>query len=95
MGFRPILSSNSYSQNIGQINDTSRQFQKEQQVKVFRGPNATNAVIIGKAVSDKYGILLEDTSGVRRAYFGQHPTTGEPILAITKVGIDVIDELST
>jgi len=93
MGFRPILSSNSYGQNIGQINDISRQFQNEQQVKVFRGPNSTNAVIVGRAVDDKYGFLLSDTLGVRRAYFGQHPTTGEPILAISKTGLDVIDEL--
>ena len=94
MTFRPVIPSNSYSQNMGQINDVTRRLNKEQQVKVFKGTNNTNAVTVGKSADDKYGVLLEDTSGVRRAYFGQNPADGEPVLAITISGNDVIDELS-
>jgi len=90
MGFRPILSSNSYGQNIGQINDISRQFQNEQQVKVFRGPNSTNAVVIGKYSDSRYGLVISDDTGVPRVLIGQAPNDGRPGSWVSKDGQNVI-----
>lgn len=94
MSFRAFSSSNSYSRNIGQMTDVSRQLALEQQVKTFNGSNGQPAVTIGKYADGKYGYMATDTSGVRRILLGQHPTTGDPGLWISKDGVDVIDELS-
>lgn len=94
MTFRPLTSQNSTKQNYGQVNDMVRNLNKEQQVKVFKGPNNTNALIIGR-YSEKYGLLISDSLGFRRILVGQHPVTGAPGIWVTKDGIDVITELST
>lgn len=93
MAFRPLNSTNDYTQNIGQVNDMVRSINKEQQVKVFNGPSNTTAVQIGKYADSKYGLVVGDTSGFRRILLGQHPVTGEPGLYISISGIDVITEL--
>lgn len=95
MAFRPLSSGNSYGQNIGQTNDMIRSLNKEQQVKSFKGPNNTNAVIIGKYNDERYGLLISDSTGTRRVLIGQHPVDGRPGNWVSKDGVDVITELET
>jgi len=92
--FRPLNSSNSYGQNLGEINNVTRQLNKEQQVKVFKGPSSTNAVIIGKYSDSKYGLVIADDTGTRRVLVGQAPDDGRPGVWVSIDGVDVIDELS-
>lgn len=93
MTFKPLNTTNSYGSNLGQINDMTRQLNKEQQVKVFKGPNNTNALINGRYSDTKYGTLISDSTGIRRILLGQHPVDGRPGLWISSDGVDVIDEL--
>lgn len=60
MSLRPLVSKNSHTQNLGQINDMMRQINKEQVVKTFKGSNGDPAVIIGRIDDDTYGIRLTD-----------------------------------
>lgn len=94
MAFRPVSTSNSMGQNLGEINNITRQLNKEQQVKVFNGPNNTQAVTIGKYSATKYGIVIADETGTRRVLVGQAPDDGRPGVWVTIDGVDVIDELS-
>jgi len=94
MSLRPLNTSNSTNQNYGQVNDMIRTLNKEQQVKVFKSANNVNAVITGKYMEGRYGLLISDDTGLRRALFGQHPVDGRPGSWISIDGVDVIDELS-
>jgi hypothetical protein len=93
MTFRPVVSSNSYKQNLGQMNDMVRSLNKEQQVKAFNGANGDTALQIGKYDTGKYGLVGYDTSGYRRILIGQAPDDGRPGIWVSKSGIDVITEL--
>lgn len=93
MTFRPLGASNSYSQNLGQINDMTRSLNKEQQVKTFNGSNGESAVLIGKYSTSKYGMVCSDTLGFRRILIGQAPNDGRPGIWVSKSGIDVITAL--
>lgn len=93
MTFRPVVSSNSNKQNLGQINDMVRNLNKEQQVKTFNGTNGEPAVTIGKYETGKYGLVGSDTSGYRRILIGQAPDDGRPGIWVSRAGIDVITEL--
>lgn len=95
MGLRPLTTGNSYGQNIAQTNEMVRALNKEQQVKVFKGPNNVNAVVNGKYSDTRYGILIADDAGYRRILVGQHPIDGRPGIWISKENVDVIDELSS
>lgn len=92
MAFRALSSQNSDRQNWGQVNDMVRQLNNEQQVKAFKGPTGTNAVVIGKMPNGKYGILIYD--GDRAVVLiGESPdnTFG---LWVSKEGEDVLDAFS-
>lgn len=91
---RPLNSSNSYAQNLSEVNNLTRQLNKEQQIKVFKGPSNTNAVIIGKYSSSRYGLVIADDTGTRRVLIGQSPDDGRPGVWVSIDGVDVIDELS-
>jgi hypothetical protein len=91
---RPLNSSNSYAQNLSEVNNLTRQLNKEQQIKVFKGPSNTNAVIIGKYYSPRYGLVIADDTGTRRVLIGQSPDDGRPGVWVSIEGVDVIDELS-
>jgi hypothetical protein len=95
MSFRPLTTSNSMGQNYSQVNDMMRQFNNEQQVKVFKGANNINAVVNGRYADGRYGLLISDDAGFRRILVGQHPIDGRPGNWVSKDGVDVIDELST
>lgn len=60
MGLRPIISTNSYGQNLGQLNDMVRQLNREQVTKTFKGDDGEPAVIIGRLPSGDYGIQFSD-----------------------------------
>ena len=45
--------------------------------------------------SNRYAQVSSDSSDVPRMIFGQSPSNGEPVLAITKSGYNVITELSS
>jgi hypothetical protein len=94
MTFRPVISGNSYNSNLNQVNDMVRSLNKEQQVKVFKGANNVNAVVTGRYIDDRYGLLISDASGLRRVLVGQHPIDARPGSWVSKDGVDVIDELS-
>lgn len=91
--FRPVNSSNSYKQNLNQVNDMTRALNKEQQVKVFNGSNGDPALLIGKYETSKYGLVGWDLSGYRRILIGQAPDDGRPGIWVSKANIDVITEL--
>lgn len=50
-----------------------------------------NGVILTKINKD--GFVYSEEDGTRRILIGRHPKTGNVIEAISKAGIDVIDEL--
>jgi len=50
-----------------------------------------NGVILTKINKD--GFVYSEEDGTRRILIGRHPKTGSVIEAISKAGIDVIDEL--
>lgn len=50
-----------------------------------------NGVILTKINKD--GFVYSEEDGTRRILIGRHPKTGNIIEAISKAGIDVIDEL--
>lgn len=89
----PLNSKNSTPQNYGQVNDMIRQLNKEQITKAFK-QSGGNSVVTGKLPNGKYGSLYYDTDNDARILIGQHPTDGHMIIAMTKTGLDVIDELS-
>lgn len=90
MTLRPLKSSNKYSNNLGEINDMVRQLNREQQVKTFKAANDINAVIIGKYMEGRYGLVISDSSGNRRVLLGQAPDDGRPGHWISDEGQDVI-----
>lgn len=93
MALKPITTSNSNSQNFGQINDMMRQLNNEQVVKVFKQPGG-NAVVQGKLPSGGYGTLYYDSSNVARILIGQAPDDGRIGIWVSKAGVNVIDELN-
>lgn len=94
MTFKPLNTSNKYGQNIGQINDMTRQLNLEQQVKTFNGTDGKPAVTIGRYKQGRYGLVISDDSGFRRVLVGQAPDDSRPGIWISIDGVDVIDELS-
>jgi hypothetical protein len=94
MAFMPINSKNSTPQNYGQLNDIIRNLNKEQVTKTFKQPNG-NSIVNGRLPNGRYGSLYYDSNNDARILIGQHPTDGRMIIAITKSGIDVIDELGS
>lgn len=97
MAFKPLHTTNSTSQNYGQVNDMVRQLNKEQQVKTFKQPGG-NAVIQGKlpvTTTDGraiYGELSYDLNGIPRKFEGSDPD-GNYVFAISKPGENVLDAL--
>lgn len=87
--FLPTSSSNSQSTNWNQVNNMIRELNKEQQTKVFKGPNNINALISGRLPNDLgYGIQFSDSNNIPRiiAYIDSN---NQPIFKISESGIDV------
>lgn len=89
MSFKPLASSNSYSQNLSQITDMMRQLNREQTTKAFKQPGG-NSIIQGKLPYDGgYGSLYYDSDQIPRIIIGIDPD-GEINLVVSKPGEDVI-----
>lgn len=90
MAFRPLHSQNSFTQNLGQMNDMVRQLNKEQTVKTFKQPGG-NAIIQGKLPYEGgYGSLYYDTTNTPRIIIGLAPD-GEIDIAASIAGEDITD----
>lgn len=93
MGFRPISTQNSYTQNWGEVNNMIRQLNKEQTTKVFKQAGG-NAIISGKLPYDGgYGSLYYDSSNIPRIIIGIQPD-GTMGITVSKDGENVIDLFS-
>lgn len=91
MGLRPVTPSNSYGQNLGQINDMVRQLNKEQTTKTFKQAGG-NAIITGKLpYSGGYGSLYYDTDNTPRILIGIAPD-GEIDISASKDGFDITQQ---
>lgn len=90
MSYKPLSSSNSYSQNLGQITDMMRQISREQTTKAFKQPGG-NSIIQGKLPYEGgYGSLYYDSDNVPGIIIGIDPD-GEMNLVVAKPGENVID----
>lgn len=90
MSFKPLSSSNSYKQNLGQVTDMIRQLNREQTTKTFKQPGG-NAVINGKLpYQGGYGSLYYDPNNVPSIVIGTL-SDGTMGLVISKDGESVLD----
>lgn len=58
MSFRPVISSNSYGQNLNEINGIMRTIQNEQRVKIFKDDVGMRRVLLGKGKDGFYGMKV-------------------------------------
>jgi hypothetical protein len=88
---QPVSSSNSQTANNNTINNMVRQINKEQDTKVFRGPNNSIAIINGKLPYEGgYGSLYYDSDGIPSIIIGVLPDGTVGIVA-AKPGQNVLD----
>lgn len=91
MAFRPLISSNSFTQNLGQVNDMVRTLNNEQVTKAFKQAGG-NSVITGKLPYDGgAGILIYDPDNVSRIIVGIAPD-GEIDIAASKAGFNITEQ---
>ena len=91
LNYIPISSKANLQAALKQINDNFRQLAAENQTKTI-AQNGGTALQIGKLKNGTYGILLCDPSNTRRILVGFH-SDGQPIIAVSKGGVDVLDAL--
>lgn len=91
LNYIPISSKAKLSAALKQIDENFRQLAAENQTKTI-SQNGGNALQIGKLKNGTYGILLCDPSNTRRILVGFH-ADGQPIIAVSKGGIDVLEAL--
>lgn len=88
----PISSKATLPTAINTINEIVRSLAAEAQTKTIN-QSGSSAMVNGKLSTGTYGQVIYDTNGIPRIYIGQKPSNGEPIIAITKHGKNVIDAL--
>ena len=91
LNYIPISSSASLQSALKQINDNFRTIAAENQTKTI-SQNGGTALQEGKLKNGTYGILLSDPNNVPRIIVGFH-TNGQPIIAVTKGGINVLEAI--
>ena len=91
LNYIPISSKSNLQAALKQINDNFRAIAAENQTKTI-SQNGGTALQEGKLKNGTYGILLSDPNNVPRILVGFH-TNGQPIIAVTKSGINVIDAI--
>ena len=91
LNYIPISSKAKLSAALKQIDENFRQLAAENQTKTI-SQNGGNALQIGKLKNGTYGILLSDPSNTRRILVGFH-ADGQPVIAVSKGGIDVVEAL--
>lgn len=93
MAYRPISSTNKYSQNWNEVNNMVRQLNKEQITKTYK-QSGGNAILQGKLPYDGgYGSLYYDTAGIPSVVIGILPD-GTVGIVTAKPGENVIDALN-
>jgi hypothetical protein len=78
--------------NYNEVNNALRQIEREQTTKTYKQPGG-NAIVQGRYAEGKYGQVYYDTDNVARILIGQDPTDGHMVIAVSRDGLDVIDEL--
>ena len=91
LNYIPISSKAELPAALKQIDENFRQIAAENQTKAI-AQNGGTALQIGKLKNGTYGILLCDPSNTRRILVG-FKSNGQPIIAVTKGGIDVLEAL--
>ena len=91
INYIPISSDAELKSALKQIDRNFRELAAENQTKTI-AQNGGNALQIGKLKNGTYGILLCDPNNTRRILVGFH-ADGQPVIAVSKGGIDVLDAL--
>ena len=91
LNYLPISSNASLKSALKQINDNFQQLAAENQTKTIT-QNGGTALQMGKLSNGRYGIVLSDTSNVKRIIVG-FKSNGEPVIAISVSGKDVVEAL--
>ena len=91
LNYIPISSAAKLPAALKQINDNFRQIAAENQTKTI-SQNGGTALQEGKLKNGTYGILLSDPNNVPRILVGFH-TNGQPIIAVSKSNINVVDAI--
>lgn len=93
LNYIPISSKAGLSAALKQINDNFRAIAAENQTKTI-SQNGGTALQEGKLKNGTYGILLSDPNNVPRILVGFH-TNGQPVIAVSKANINVVDALES
>lgn len=91
LNYIPISSKSELEPALKQIDSNFRQLAAENQTKVI-SQNGGNAIQWGKLKNGTYGLILSDPNNTRRILIGFH-SSGQPVIAVTKGGIDVLDAI--
>lgn len=91
LNYIPISSHASLQSALKQINDNFRQISAENQTKTI-SQNGGTALQEGKLKNGTYGILLSDPNNTPRILVGFHKN-GQPVIAVSKGGVNVLDAL--
>lgn len=89
--FQPIAGSADHQALINAINNINRNLAAEAATKTIQ-QSGGSAIISGKLSNGRYGDLIYDSNGIPRILVGQK-SNGEPIIAVSKPGKDVLKEL--
>lgn len=91
LNYIPISSKAGLQSALKQINDNFRQIAAENQTKTV-SQNGGTALQMGKLKNGTYGLLLSDPNNVPRILVGFH-TNGDPVIAVSVSGTDVVSAL--
>ena len=91
LDYIPISSKSDLPAALKQIDENFRAIAAENQTKTIAQGGGT-ALQEGKLQNGTYGILLSDPNNVPRILVGFH-ANGEPVIAVTKKGKNVLDAL--
>ena len=91
LNYIPISSNATLKSALKQINDNFRAISAENQTKTI-SQNGGTALQEGKLKNGTYGILLSDPNNIPRILVGFHKN-GQPIIAVTKSNINVLDAI--
>lgn len=91
LNYIPISSKSSLEAALKQIDQNFRQIAAENQTKAI-SQNGGTALQMGKLKNGTYGIALCDPNNTPRILIGFH-SNGQPIIAVSKGGIDVFKAL--
>lgn len=89
--FRPLNTKNSTSQNYSQVNDMTRQFNKEQTTKAFKQAGG-NAIVEGKLpYPGGFGSLYYDSANNSRILIGIAPD-GDIDIGVSKPTFNITEQ---